>query len=301
MTTEDSEKKPKVPNTNPRSPGKPRDRGLIGGVPKATSGAHSGAFKMSEIDALVAKNKALRAERKRTKKATQKLPKFVQKRQSIARAPNFVELGWKAGKDDLATDVLAMDLGTQMICLTTYQGSHEKTGNVVQPTALIVEDAHAFRSLEPFSLEFGSKAFGAWPADRVLRGTQGRLLIDSQIGLVNFPVDHALSAIVAKARHSHSKTERQLVLSLPTFLPQLRRQAIRDKVASYRRGSYQGAPGALAAAYFYLVPGLHDASGDMAQWARSVLRDDYLLVIDWGASGLEYGLVSVDKGDEKLA
>lgn len=301
MTTEDPHRTPKPPQQKPRPPARPRGRGVVGGVPKGSSGGHSGAFKMSEIDALVAKNKALRAERKK-KRATQKLPKFVRRQKSVARAPTFLELGWNAGDNEEKTQVLAMDLGTQMICTSKLEGSHHKVSNSVQPTALIVEDAHAFRSLEPFSLEFGSKAFAAWPADRVLRGTQGRLLIDSQIGLVNFPVDHALAAIVAKARHSHSMTERQLVLSLPTFLPKLRRQAIRDKVASYRRGSYLGAPGALAAAYFYLIPGLiEDSPGDMAQWARSVLRDDYLLVIDWGASGLEYGLVALQKKDPKLA
>jgi hypothetical protein len=296
-------KDPKRQNREPASSNSPKRESadgkneVVGGVPQGSTAKGTGAFKLSEIDDLVAKSRALRAERKR---ATQELPNFVRKRKSVARAPSFVELGWNPGSSTNSSDMLALDIGTDTLCLTRYHQDHKKAEIVIHPTAVIVEDSHAFRSLESFSLEFGPKALGAWPADRVLRGTDGVLLIDSQIGLVEFPVDHALAGIVAKARATFKKEERQLVLTLPTFLPQTRRKAIRDHVASIRRGAFTGVPSAISSAYFYLRPGLSDEQSAMAQWARLVLGDQHLLILDWGASGLEFGLVEHKQTEKTL-
>jgi hypothetical protein len=270
------------------------------GVPVGKSASSSGAFSLSEIDALAAKSRALRARRRTAKRHEQGLPDVVAKRQSSVRAPDFKSLGWNPGKGSSKTEALALDLGTSMLCLTRFFKDHTKIENIIQPTALIVQDSHAFRSLQPFSIEFGPAALRAWPADRVLRGTHGELLIDSQIGLVHFPADHALAGIAAKARDQFKKTDKQLVLTLPTFLPQLRRKAIRDKAARFRKGAFKGVPGAIAAAYFYLVSGFSNQEGEMARWARLVLEDVFILILDWGASGLEFGLVSHTKSAKQL-
>ncbi len=242
-----------------------------------------------------AKAKAPAAPRE-LRSASERLPAVSSGRKKIR---TFADLGWRCsvGDDPAAgTRAVAVDLGAEGVCVTGFDGTFTKPKDLAQPTMVLVQDSHAFRTLEPFSLQFGVPAWERWPSERVLRGTHGALLLPSQIGLVEFPADHVLSALVAKVKDERKKDHRELVLTLPTFLPSGRSQSIRDQVASYRKGSFAGVPGAIAAAYYYLAPGLAKAEGELGQWSAAALGAGRVLVLDWGASGLQYGLVTAKPG-----
>jgi hypothetical protein len=123
------------------------------------------------------------------------------------------------------------------------------------------------------------------------------VLLPSQIGLVEFPAEHVLSGLVGKVREERKKQPKQLVLSLPTFLPSDRDQRIRENVSPRRKGGFVGVSSSMAAAYFYLNPALEDLGGQtqhsLRRWAYSARNRQQVLILDWGASGLEYGLAEV--------
>ncbi|RMG11611.1 MAG: hypothetical protein D6731_15265 [Planctomycetota bacterium] len=218
---------------------------------------------------------------------------------------SFAELGWTCTvpQEDSAagTDVVALDLGVEGICITRFDEGFSKPQDVGQPTMVLVKDAHAFRTLEPFSLDVGLPAAERWPSERVLRGTHGSIMLPSQIGLVEFPGDHVLAGLVGKVRSQNRKELRQVVLTLPTFLPSNRGKAIRDVAAPYRKGAFAGVPSAIAAAYFYLAPGQAGVAGEgeLLDWSREAFAEGRVLVLDWGASGLGYGLVTVRAGEDE--
>ena len=215
---------------------------------------------------------------------------------------SFAELGWTCTPHEedhpSGAQALAFDLGTECCAATTFEGELTRPRERAHPTMVLVKDPHAFRSLEPFSLETGLEALERWPSERVLRGTRGSIQIPSQIGLVEFPADHALAGLVGKVRSASDYEQRNVVLTLPTFMASSTAQEIRDAAAPYRKGAFRGVPGALASAYFYWAPGLAETKGaQLAAWSRGALNAGHLLVLDWGASGLEYGLVSIRPGE----
>lgn len=220
---------------------------------------------------------------------------------------SFNDLGWtfetiEGGVVEQALDVLALDLGLEAVCLTGFGKDMASPSSETHPTAVVVEDSHAFRTLEAFSLSFGLPALERWPSERVLRGTFGGIQLPSQIGLVTFPADHCLAGLIEKIRSERQKQARQVILTLPTFMPRDRNAAIRQASLPLRQGCFVGVPGALAAAYFYLAPGrVPGTRGDLARWSRDSLRDGRVLILDWGASGLEYGLVTIREGNGEEA
>ena len=225
--------------------------------------------------------------------------------QAVARGAkkivSFAELGWTCAppEEDMApaTNALAFDLGSECCVATTFEGELTRPREKAHPTLVQVKDPHAFRSLEPFSLEAGLEALERWPSERVLRGTHGSIQIPSQIGLVDFPAEHALAGLIGKVRSEAGREQREVVLSLPTFMASSHAQEIRDVAAPYRKGAFRGVPGALASAYYYWAPGLADAHGaQLAAWSKGALNVGHMLVLDWGASGLEYGLVTIRPG-----
>jgi hypothetical protein len=233
------------------------------------------------------------------------LPKLTSKRKKLR---NFQDLGWAcaeaSGSAAAGTAVVSVDIGVEGTCVTTWDKSFNKPKDLGQPTMILVQDPHAFRSLEPFSLEVGVPAADRWPGERVLRGTHGAIMLPSQIGLVEFPADHVLAGLVSKVRAQAKKQPKQVVLTLPTFLSSGRTKAIRDVAAPYRKGAFVGVPSAIAAGYFYLAPGIgriRDFGMKLVQWSQQAFDAGRVLVLDWGASGLEYGLVSYreGKGDAK--
>jgi len=243
--------------------------------------------------------------RRGTTRPSEAAPQPAKKAQAAARKRqirSFADLGWECApaSNGAGTDALALDVGVEGLCITGFVKALTKPKDKAQPTMVVVQDAHAFRSLADFSLEYGVPAWERWPSERVLRGTHGALLLPSQIGLVEFPADHVLSALVAKVRDEHHKEQRELVLTLPTFLPSNRSQAIRDRAASNRKGAFVGVPAAIAAGYYYLAPGLGGkAAGELGKWSKEAVDAGEVLILDWGASGLEYGLVTARKGSEE--
>ena len=218
------------------------------------------------------------------------------------RLVGFSELGWGA-RSDSGTQVVAVDVGAESVCITTFGATFAEVTDVAQPTVVLVKDPHAFRTLEPFSLEYGVAAQERWPSPLVLRGTHGSLLVPSQIGLVEFPAEHVLAGLVAKASKERGKGPKDVVLTLPTFLTSDEDERLRNAAAPWKKGAFRGVPRPVAAAYFYWVPALDEAGEQAASlpaWSRSALAAGQLLVLDWGAAGLEYGLVTVRRGsDEK--
>jgi hypothetical protein len=237
------------------------------------------------------------------KALSDRLPKITASRKKLR---SFADLGWvcaDATDDPLAgTDVVAVDLGVEGICVTTFTESFTSAKDDGRPTMVLVEDPHAFRTLEPFSLDVGLPAMERWPAERVLRGTHGSIMLPSQIGLVEFPGDHVLAGLVNKIRSEHKKTPKQLVLTLPTFLPSGRSKAIRKVAAPSHKSSFAGVPGAIASAYFYLAPGvsrIEDFGMKLVQWSKEALAAGRVLVLDWGASGLGYGFVTIQESKKQ--
>jgi len=211
------------------------------------------------------------------------------------RLRRFQELGWEAG-DQTGTDVACVDVGSESVCVTTFEERFAQARDGAQPTMVRVLDPHAFRTLEPFSLEYGLPGLERWPAQDVLRGTHGSLVVPSQIGLVEFPATHVLASLVVKAREERKASPKRIVLTLPTFLPSADGARIRKAAAPRRKGAFRGVLGPVAAAYFYLGPGIDGVeAGDrsLVEWSRGALEAGRVLLLDWGASGLEYGLATV--------
>src|SRR5262249_43933122 len=121
------------------------------------------------------------------------------------------------------------------------------------------------------------------------------------IGLVEFPADHALAGLCLKMSEGAAKTETitEIAVALPSFLPLDRINWIRDAVAA--RSKLKLYPQAIqpyiAATYFYLYPALgrrvRAKGAKMTEWADGTLREGKMLLLDWGASGLSFGLVEV--------
>ncbi|MGE0713775.1 MAG: hypothetical protein AB7T09_37725 [Planctomycetota bacterium] len=221
---------------------------------------------------------------------------------------SFAELGWactpREDEPRAGTDVLAIDLGSEGTCATFFDEDLRRARDQAHPTMVLVRDPHAFRTLEPFSLKVGLPALERWPNDRVMRGTTGAILLPSQIGLVEFPAAHVLSGLVGRLRHDLEREPRQLALTLPTFMASDLGQEIRDVAAPYRKGAFRGVPSAIAAAWFYLAPALAEQAGagvpgELLEWSKRALAAGHLLVLDWGASGLNYGLVTVRQAEDK--
>jgi hypothetical protein len=219
----------------------------------------------------------------------------------------FADLGWSCSEreeePEAGTGALAVDLGVEGTCATYFERDLHAPRHQALPTMVLVRDPHAFRSLEPFSLSVGLSALERWPNDRVLRGTYGAIRLPSQIGLVEFPAAHVLSGLVTKLRHTIGREPRQLALTLPTFMASALVKEVRDTAAPYRKGAFRGVPGAVASGYFYLAPGMAVSDGPMGEWSRGALAAGHLLMLDWGASGLEYGLVTLRpsaEGDAKV-
>ncbi|MBL4848858.1 MAG: hypothetical protein JKY65_25325 [Planctomycetes bacterium] len=237
--------------------------------------------------------------RPKAKRGTRRVEAASQRTKKIV---SFAELGWvcsPAGEGQQSgAQALAFDVGTECCAATTFEGSLSKPRERAHPTMVLVTDPHAFRSLEPFSLETGLAALERWPSERVLRGTRGSIQIPSQIGLVEFPADHALAGLIGKVRTEARCEQRNVVLTLPTFMSSSMAQDVRDTAAPYRKGAFRGVPGALASAYYYWAPALAESSGaQLAAWSRGALTAGQMLVLDWGASGLEYGWVTVRPGE----
>ncbi len=217
------------------------------------------------------------------------------------RAKRFADLGWSGGVDDRAATYVALDVGLENVCGSTFERGHDEPTSVFMPTCVKAGDPHAFRTLERSSFDTGTHALAFWPSDRVLRGYNGGLRLSSQIGLVDFPADHALSGLVAKVAEARSKDAQELILTLPTFLPLDRVQRIRETVAHKTKLKLYGTeiPGYCAAAYFYLYPSLggprvRSKAAKLTEWSDPALKEGRVLVWDWGASGLNYGLVAVE-------
>jgi hypothetical protein len=210
------------------------------------------------------------------------------------RRMSFAELGWGCAHGSEPDPALAIDIGAESCCLTRFEQGFAKPSDRACPTMVLVEDPHAFRTLEPFALRYGLEAAERWPAEAVLRGRHGQLRLRSQIGLVDFPATHVLSGLVRSIEAELERLPRDVVLSLPTFLPWGAREAIRKVVSPRRKGCFQGVPGLVSAAYFYLTPALSgDGESRLVRWGHGALAAGRVLVLDWGASGLEYGLVRV--------
>ncbi|HBP17677.1 MAG TPA: hypothetical protein DEA08_07785, partial [Planctomycetes bacterium] len=223
----------------------------------------------------------------------------LKRRKGNKRLSSFAELGWRCAEDDEATantDTIAIDIGSEGTCTTWFDQDFRRARDKAHPTMVLVGDPHAFRTLEPFSLEVGLPALERWPNDRVLRGTHGSILLPSQIGLVEFPVDHVLAGLTNKLRHDLEREPRQVALTLPTFMASELADDIRAEAAPYRKGAFRGVPSAIASAWFYLAPAFAEAEspeGDLCAWSKRALEAGRVLVLDWGASGLQYGLVTV--------
>jgi hypothetical protein len=214
------------------------------------------------------------------------------------RLRRFEDLGWRCAEPkegEAAVKAIAVDVGVEGLCVTSFEGSFNRTRDQAQPTMAMITDPHAFRTMERTSLEYGVPAWMRWPSERVMRGTDGAILIPSQIGLVSFPADHVLSAMLLKVRDERRKAPRELVLTLPTFLASDRDDTLRAAVAPWKKGAFRGVPAAIAGSYFYLAPALDRVDGDdeIPRWAREALAQGRVLMLGWGASGLEYGLVTV--------
>lgn len=229
---------------------------------------------------------------------TAELPRARAATAGRKRLRRFEDLGWRCAaprEGDPALSAVAIDLGVEGLCITSFDGAFDRARDQAQPTMAMVKDPHAFRTMQADSLDYGLPALERWPSERVMRGTDGAIQVPSQIGLVSFPADHVLSATLLKVRDERRKTPREVVLTLPTFLPSARDEAIRAAVAPWKKGAFRGVPSAIAATYFYLAPALDRMGGDdeVPAWARGALADGRVLLLDWGASGLEYGLVTV--------
>lgn len=220
------------------------------------------------------------------------------------RLRRFEDLGWRCAEPKegdaaaaAAVKAIAVDVGVEGLCVTSFEGSFNRARDQAQPTMAMITDPHAFRTMERKSLEYGVPAWTRWPSERVMRGTDGTILIPSQIGLVSFPADHVLSAMLLKVRDERRKGPKELVLTLPTFLASDRDDTLRAAVAPWKKGSFRGVPAAIGASYFYLAPALDRVEGgpvdDIPRWAREALAQGRVLLLGWGASGLEYGLVTV--------
>lgn len=220
------------------------------------------------------------------------------------RLQSFADLGWKVTdpQEPTSLKVVAVDLGTEGTVVTGFEGSFNRPKDLALPTMVVVTDAHAFRSLERDSLELGLKAWEKWPSERVLRGTNGTLRVASQIGLVDFPADHVLAGLLKRIRDDRRKSPKELVLTLPFFLPSDRDEAIRAQVAPNKKGAFRGVPGPIATAYFYVAPGLDSVSSKdpLPAWSREALESGRMLLLDWGATGLQYALVTVRPGLEDV-
>ncbi|MBX3470190.1 MAG: hypothetical protein KF878_25230 [Planctomycetes bacterium] len=220
---------------------------------------------------------------------------------SRKRLRRFEDLGWRCAEPregDASHRAIAVDVGVEGLCVTSFDGRLDRAREQAQPTMAMVTDPHAFRSMAPASLEYGLPALLRWPSERVLRGTDGTILVASQIGLVPFPADHVLSAMLLKVRAERRKEPKELVLTLPTFLPSDRDEAVRAAAAPWKKSAFRGVPGVVGAAYFYLAPALDRVGGDqeLPRWSREALAAGRVLLLDWGASGLEYGLVTARGG-----
>lgn len=222
------------------------------------------------------------------------------------RAKRFADLGWSGGPDEKAATYVALDVGLENLCGSTFERGHDEPTSVFMPTCIKAGDPHAFRTLERSSFETGTHALAFWPSDRVLRGYNGSLRLSSQIGLVDFPADHALAGLCAKVAEARNKDAQELVLTLPTFLPLDRVQRIRETVAQKTKLKLYGTeiPSYCAAAYFYLYPSLggprvRSKAAQLTEWSDPVLKEGRMLVWDWGASGLNYGLVDVSGKEGK--
>jgi hypothetical protein len=217
------------------------------------------------------------------------------------RAKRFADLGWSAGPDEKAQTAVAIDVGLENLCGSTFERGHDEPTSVFMPTCVKAGDPHAFRTLERSSFETGTHALAFWPSDRVLRGYNGTLRLSSQIGLVDFPADHAIAGLILKVAESRAKDAQELVLTLPTFLPLDRVQRIRETVGQKSKIKLYGTeiPGSCATAYFYLYPSLggprvRSKAAKLTEWSDPALKEGRLLIWDWGASGLSYGLVTVE-------
>ncbi|MEZ6184513.1 MAG: hypothetical protein R3F62_05810 [Planctomycetota bacterium] len=208
----------------------------------------------------------------------------------------FDDLGWKV-KEQRGAQGVAVDVGAEVLCVTRFEKDYAAAKDEAHPTLVIARDPHALRSLEAFSLDYGLPALERWPATEVLRGTHGSLAIPSQIGLMEFPATHVLSGAIEKIRREARRQHRDVAVTLPTFFPTELDRRVRQVVAPRRKGGFQGVQGPVAAAYFYLAPALEGVKDDtpLPSWARQALEAGEVLVLDWGASGLEYGLVAAKK------
>jgi hypothetical protein len=222
------------------------------------------------------------------------------------RAKKFADLGWSGGPDEKATSYVALDVGLESVCGTTFERGHDEPSSTFMPTCVKAGDPHAFRTLERSSFEIGTHALAFWPQDRVLRGYNGSLRLSSQIGLVDFPADHALAGLIAKVAEAKARDGQELILMLPTFLPLDRVQRIRETVAQKTKLKLypNEIPSYCAAAYFYLYPALggpriRAKAAQLTEWSDAVLKEGRLLVWDWGASGLNYGLIDVSGKEGK--
>jgi len=207
----------------------------------------------------------------------------------------FDDLGWKVN-DQKGTRTISVDVGAEVMCVTRFEGDdYTAAKDEAHPTLVIARDPHALRSLEAFSLDYGLPALERWPATEVLRGTHGSLAMPSQIGLLEFPATHVLSGAINKIRTQAKRQHRELAVTLPTFFPTELDRRVRRVVSPRRKGGFVGVQGPIAAAYFYLAPALDLVKDDapLPRFSREALKAGELLVLDWGASGLEYGLVAV--------
>ncbi|MCA8925410.1 MAG: hypothetical protein KDD82_26610, partial [Planctomycetes bacterium] len=205
----------------------------------------------------------------------------------------FADLGWKVS-DQRGAKTIAVDVGAEVMCVTRFEGNYAAAKDEAHPTLVVARDPHALRSLEPFSLDYGLPALERWPAAEVLRGTHGSLSIPSQIGLIEFPATHVLSGAIDKMRQEGKRQHRDLAVTLPTFFPTELDRRVRQVVSPRRKGGFPGVQGPVAAAYFYLAPALDLVKDEtpLASWSRKALDAGEVLILDWGASGLEYGLVA---------
>jgi hypothetical protein len=227
------------------------------------------------------------------------------------RAKRFQDLGWTGGSDEKAASIVALEVGLEHLACSTFERGYDSPTNVFMPTAIRAGDPHAYRTLERSSFEAGTYAIAYWPSDRTIRGYNGSLRLSSQIGLVEFPADHALAGLCLKASESAAKSAavQDVVLTLPAFLPLARLDRIRDSVTSKSKLKLYAlpVPPYVAATYFYLYPALggprvRAKGAQMTEWADGALRDGRVLVLDWGASGLAFGIVEVSgaKGTTEL-
>ena len=113
----------------------------------------------------------------------------------------WAEHGWRLPEGWLeagrATALLALDLGEEATSVTAMSRAGDLLPTRLMPTAICVDDPHAFRSFRATATRRGLEALSAWPSRRVLLGTRGELALPLQLGLCRFPAEPELPETAA--------------------------------------------------------------------------------------------------------